>query len=180
MMKKFLPLVLLLFMWNGASAQTDTARKKNSWLTYDDSDFSISFPRYFKIEFNGAPGTRVVLVSAQESELDSFKENINVISEVNHNPDARLDHYVTASELRLKELINGFTLIESTRTQIKGMECHKLIYTGRQGKYVIQWEQYLFFRNQRAFIVTLTSESGSFNNYQALFEKICNTINLKK
>lgn len=160
-------------------AQADSSRPVKGWVKYSDSDYVISFPRGIRIEFNGAPGTRLMLITELENPNDSFRENIGLMSELNTNPNARLDHYVTASQIKLDELINNFMLIESTRTSINGFEAHKLIYSGKQGVYAIKWAQYLFLINGKAYILTYTSELNSFEKYLDTFEKIASSISFK-
>lgn len=180
-MKKIQNILFLFAMLlsSGLQAQADSSRPVKGWVKYSDSDYVISFPRGIKIEFNGAPGTRLMLITELENPKDSFRENIGLMSEINTNPHTKLEHYVTASQVKLNELINNFTLIESTRTKINGVETHKLVYSGRQGAYAIKWEQYIFLINGKAFILTYTSEFSSFGKFIDTFEKIASSLTFK-
>ncbi|MCC6817970.1 MAG: hypothetical protein IT245_03640 [Bacteroidia bacterium] len=172
-------LVLLSFYPILANAQSDSIKTFPNWFKYNDSDYYVSFPKYLDVSLVGVVGTRIQMFTKQESELDSFMENISLMSEINNNPDAKLEHYVEASEIQYQTSIKNFVMLENVPIKINGMEGQKLVFMGSQGKYKIQWEQYIFLINGKGYIWTLTSELSAFPDIEPLFDRIIHTFKIK-
>jgi hypothetical protein len=77
-------------------------------------------------------------------------------------------------------MVPNSSLLESKRIKSGDTEFHKVIYTGVQNNFHLQFEQHYWVINQKAYILTLTCEQKKFADYQILGEKILNSFVLNK
>jgi hypothetical protein len=125
-------------------------------------------------------GTRFILFSQLTSKNDQFKENVNLIVQdlTGHNID--LNQYVEISENQIKTMITDGNIISSERVKKDEKEFQRVIYTGKQGIYDLQFEQYYWVENSNAYVLTLTCEITVFTDFKNTGEKILNSFEIRK
>jgi len=146
-------------------------------IVFTKANFSIHYPATWKLDTSGKMGTSFALFSPSESEQDKFSENVNLISQDLKGHDLDLNKYVEISEGQIKTMISNSNVVESKRIKKGSSEFHKMIYTGDQGAFHLQFEQYVWVMNDRAYILTFTMEQG--NSTQAIGESVLNSFVLK-
>lgn len=181
MIKILTSILLILFI---ACGQTNTNHKQNQtineWKTLDESNYSIQYPPAWELNRSGQMGTSFVLFSPLESGNDKFKENINLIIQDLTGLSINLDKFNEISERQIKTMITNSVLIESKRIKSGNDEYHKVIYSGDQGVFHLQFEQYYWVINNKAFVLTFTSEKKKYDDFKETGEKILNSFMLKK
>ena len=70
-------------------------------------------------------------------------------------------------------------IISEERIKIGDSEYHKIIYTGKQGVFDLQFEQYYQIKNEKAYVLTLTCEKTQFEKYRKTGEKILRSFVLR-
>jgi len=161
-----LPIIIL-----GQTTNTD-------WKTFDKSDYSINYPVAWELNQTGQMGTSFVLFSPLESKQDKFKENVNLVIQNLAGKNIDLNKFTEISENQIKTLVPNSNLIESKRVK-KGREYHKIIYTASRGIFHLKFEQYYWVINNKAYILTFTSEQTKFEGFKSVGEKILNSFKLK-
>lgn len=151
----------------------------NDWKTIDETDYTIQYPGNFDINTSGQMGTRFILFSKPTSPEDPFLENINLIIQDLSGQSMNLDEYVKLSENQIKTFITNGNIIESTRITSANSEFQKFIYTGIQGQYNLQFEQYYWIENNKAYVLTFTAEIDEIEIYKDVCEKIMNSFRIK-
>lgn len=121
-------------------------------------------------------GTDLVLMSPLTSKLDLFSENINVMIQDLSNEKLDLDQFVSLSENQIKTNFVNAQLLKSERLQRNDEEYHHFIYTGDQGVYHLQFEQYCWVINKQAYILTFTSEQSEYKNTAKTALQIMNSF----
>lgn len=185
-MTKILTALLLLTLVACGQANTKKEPAKNSnnevagWKTFSDKNYSLQYPSNWELDQSGKMGTSLFLLSPPENDKDQFKDNVNLIVQDLTGRNIDLDKFVEISEEQVKTMITNSTLIESTRMKKQNPEFHKMVYTGDQGIYHLQFEQYFWVINQQAYILTLTCEQAKFSDYKETGEKILNSFSLKQ
>lgn len=185
-MKKILISILLLSIvsYGQIQAKQEFANSHlhtiNNWRTLDQSSYSIQYPSNWELSQNGEMGTSFILISPLESDMDKFNENVNLLIQDLTGQNIDLDKYTEISEWQIKTMLTNFTLIESKRIKIDEEECQKLIYSVDQGIFNLKFEQYYWVINDKAFVLTFTSEKDKFADYKEIGEKILNSFILKK
>lgn len=152
----------------------------NDWKTLDQSNYSIQYPSTWELDQSGQMGTSFILFSPLESDKDKFKENVNLLIQDVSGQNIDLNKYTEISEGQIKTMITNSALIESKRMKNDRGEYHKIIYSGDQGKFHLKFEQYYWVINDKAFVLTFTSEQGKFADFLEIGEKILNSFILKK
>jgi hypothetical protein len=177
-MLKFLTPALLISSF--CFGQTESKKASTDWKTLDGPDYSVQYPFQWELSQNGQMGTSFVLFAPQESNEDLFKENVNLLIQDLTGYDLDLDKYTDLTLDQIKTMITNSSLIESKRLK-KGLEEYQhLIYTGDQSVFNLQFEQYFWVKNNKAFILTFTSEQTKSAAYKEIGEKILNSFTFKK
>ncbi|HWY11050.1 MAG TPA: PsbP-related protein [Bacteroidia bacterium] len=151
----------------------------NDWKTLDKPNYSIQYPATWELNQSGQMGTSFILFSVLESAQDKFRENITLLIQDLTGKNIDLNKFTEISESQIKTLATNAHLIESKRIK-KDTEYHKIIYTADQGIFHLEFEQYYWVINDKAYILTFTSEHTKFENFKVTGEKILNSFKLKK
>jgi serine/threonine-protein kinase len=91
-----------------------------------------------------------------------------------------LDKFVQVSENQVKTYIANGKVLESKRINQNGLEFHKLIYSGTQGVFSLNTEQYYFIKSEKAFVVTFVAEEDQFDKYIVIAEKMLQSFKVKE
>lgn len=172
MLKFFLPLVLFSSV---AFAQTPAS----NWETLSEENYTVQYPSDWDLDQSGTLGTSFFMFSPVENDDDTFRENINLIQQSLEGLGVDLAQFVEVSEGQIKSMITNAKMIESKTIKNGNIQYHKFIYTGDQGQYHLKFEQYFFLQNEQAYVLTFTSESSKFADYQAIGEKILQSFSIK-
>lgn len=151
------------------------------WNTIKKDNYSIDYPKDWELNESGLMGTSFILLSPLSTQTDQFRENINLLVQdlKKHNLD--LDAYVEISERQIMTMITNGQILESERVTNQGLEYHKVIYTGTQGKLSLKFEQYYWvIREDKAYVLTFTCEEAQFDAYKFTGEKIMNSFKLNE
>lgn len=178
-------LLLTLAINTKAYGQTITNRSENqteittNWESLIEDKYEIDYPSDWDVDKSGQMGVSFFLFSPLASELDKFKENVNLLIQDLTGYDMNLDKYVEISEGQIKTMITEGKIILSERKKRNEQEYHKIIYSGKQGIFELKFEQYYWVVDDQAFVLTLTCEDKEFDKYQSTGEKILNSFELK-
>lgn len=185
MIKIITALLLASFVSIGQTTVTDTLENtsqhtSSEWKTVNESEYSINYPSAWHLDQSKQYGTSFILFSPLESDGDKFKENINLIIQDLGKSNIDLDKYAEISEEQVKTLTTNLNFMESKRVKNDNDEYHKVIYSADQGVFHLQFEQYLWVKNNKAFVLTFTSELDKFADFVEVGEKILNSFVPKK
>jgi len=197
-MKKTLPLLLLIIFISCNDKKTtkndpviapvetkpestvpEPSSTHSDWKTLDMSDYSIQHPSDWTEDKSGQMGTKFVLFSHEQGATDKFTENINLIIQDLSGRNIDLDKYTEISEDQVRTRIVKSKLIESKRIKKGSSEYQLMIYSGHQNNFDLQWEQYYWVINEKAYVITLTCEASKFDEYQKTAEEILDSFKFK-
>lgn len=157
-----------------------TAKKVDpGWKTLEENNYSVHYPAEWELNQKGQFGMLFILLSPPESSDDNFRENVNLVAEDLKGRKIDLDEYAKASEQQVRSIINNVSIKESKHMNNGSTEYHKLVYTGDQGLYSLQFEQHYFIKDNKAFVLTLTCLKDKFDQYKETGEGIMNSFELK-
>lgn len=94
-----------------------------------------------------------------------FQENINFLIQDLGGQEVKLADYVEATKQQLGTLITDFKLEDEGSESEDGVEAHHLLYSGKQGDYTLKWQQSFAIIEGKAYVITYTAESGSFDKF---------------
>jgi hypothetical protein len=119
-----------------------------------------------------------MIFSPQESEQDNFRENINLLIQDFTGQNVTLDTYIQNTENQIKTMLPNSTLIENKRNKNENGEYQKLVYSGDQENFHLTFEQYVWVINEKAYLITFTSEQNKYADFKVIGEKIMNTFKI--
>ncbi|MDF2456547.1 MAG: hypothetical protein K0R51_2540 [Cytophagaceae bacterium] len=152
------------------------AQSTEEWNTFKTKQYAINYPASWSLDTSGQGGTKFVLLSASETEEDTFKENVNLIIQDLTGYNLDLNGYTKLSTEQVKTMISNSKILESKKVKQGSTEYHKIIYSGDLQGYHLTFEQYYWVIKNRAYVVTFTAEQTKFKTYQAVGEKILNSF----
>jgi serine/threonine-protein kinase len=179
--------ILLVLITTAASGQPNSEENKSNtnketanWQKFTGANYAIQYPTNWQLTEFLQKGIPFCVFSPLENEVDKFKENINLMIQDLSGRNIDLNKYVALSEEQVKTMVPNSSLLESKRIKSGDTEFHKVIYTGVQNNFHLQFEQHYWVINQKAYILTLTCEQKKFADEQILGEKILNSFVLNK
>ena len=153
--------------------------KIKDWNILDAANYSIQYPSDWEENKTGQMGTSFVLFSPVDSEGDDFRENVNLVEQDLAGRNFDLDSYSEFSEKQIREMLGISDFIENKRLKNINGDYQKFVYAGKQGNYNLVFEQYCWVINNRAFVLTFTSEEDQYASYKKVGEKILNSFVIK-
>ena len=182
---KLLPLLgvigmlIMLISCGKKSQSAEQIEIPKDWKTLANANYSIQYPDSFELNTSGEMGLTFILLSKQTSPSDSFRENINLIIQDLTNKNINMDKFVEISEGQIKTMFNNATIIENIRTIKEDSEFHKITFSGTQGQFNLKFVQYYRIVNQKAYVLTFTSEQTQFDHYKEIADKIMNSFKIQ-
>ena len=183
MKRKGLSVLVMFFSviaWSQSGQINFKSFDAETWLTYNDDVFSISYPDSFEVNTSGMMNASLFLFSKQRGQEDLFRENVNIIVQdlSGHNID--LDQYVSISEEQIRNLVTESRIIETVRVKAFETEYHKVIFTGVQGQFDLKFVQHYYLKGSDAFILTFTCEISEFEKYEHVGNEILKSFKISK
>ena len=172
-------LTLGLATFSYAQTQSITEEATPEWRTLAKDKFEIRYPSDWDLDESGTMGTSFILFAKPEDEDDKFRENVNLLIQDVAGYNMDLDKYVTITEQQINTVVEGGEIILSERISEENNSYQKMIYSGMQGPFSLQFEQYFWIIGEKAIIVTLTCETDQFEKYRVIGEQILNSFVLK-
>lgn len=165
----------MLLMSVSCFSQTGDMQK---WTTLTRQRYSVLLPPGWIVDSSKQMGTDCVLFAALENASDKFMENVNVIIQPLQGMNMTLDKFTVLSEKQIKAMAADATILESKR-MTSGNSFQKMIFTATQNGFKLKFEQYYCIFNDKAFIITLTTEQNKFELYKTTGEQILNSFRLR-
>ena len=182
MIRHVLIACLILFVNSFVLAQTRSNSNSNipeNWKTLSDVAYVIHYPDSFSVNTSGQMGTTFVLFSNSTSAQDLFRENINLTTQDLSGQNIDLNKYVEISVSQIKAMMSKAEVLESKRIKTAGPEFHRLLFSAEQGQFTFRFEQRYHIINDKAYVLTFTSESTQFAKYKDVAERIMNSFSIK-
>jgi hypothetical protein len=151
---------------------------KKDWLTISENSYSVKYPGNWDIDRSGQMDTSFIIFAKQSSVEDKFRENVNLLIQNLSGLNIDLDKYVEISEGQIKTLITNGHILESKRLNAEGVPFHKEIYSGDQGTFKLKFEQYYWVKDEKAYVITFTTEINQFDSYKEIGEEILKSFKL--
>lgn len=150
-----------------------------NWKLHESSNFSVRYPSTWQLNLDRKMGEIFTVFSPLESTQDRFSENVNLFEENLLSSKVNLDTYTKKSIDQLRIYINNFSLIENKRLKNGSNEYHQLIYKGNQGVFQLIYTQNYWIKDNKAYILTFTSEQSKYPKFKELGESILKSYTFK-
>lgn len=162
-------LIVLLFVFRKAIFM-------NSYRSAADH-FSIKYPGTWQKEENKG-GAAVIFMSPLESNLDTFRENVNVVVQDASGNRMSIEKY---TEMAMQQVAAVFKqnieLVESTGTILAGKTAYKYVYIGR-GEIEFKIMHVWTISGDNAYQVTYTALLSQYDEYINQVEKMIKSFRI--
>jgi hypothetical protein len=127
------------------------------WKTLETPEYSIQYKADWVLDQSGQSGTKFMLYSPS-IQGQVFKNNINLIIQDLKGQNIDLKKFVDISTDQIQKLITSSKIILSQTTNSR----HEIVYTGAFGQFSLKWKQYYWVKDEKAYVLTFTADSSSF------------------
>lgn len=150
----------------------------NGWKPFKGENFWMIYPEDWELNESGQMGTTFVILSPLSSEQDQFRENVNLLVQDLKGYNISLAQFATVSEEQVRSIVPEGKLIRSERISGNTLDFHKMTYTGKQGTFDMIFEQYFWVENEKAYILSFSSEQLQYDVYKAVGMRMLNSFQL--
>lgn len=160
---------LLLGGCDKIARANDPSRYYSAW-----NGFSIKFPEGWEQQ-EGQMGAAVIALSPQSSPRDLFRENVNVVI-------ARLPRKMTSQEYldhelsQMKLVLSDYKLSRTGDARLDGRDGKYIVFYHKMGRLRFKVLTYAVTKGKKAYIITCTSNTKTFNKYKPEFEEIADSF----
>jgi hypothetical protein len=171
-MKLLLTLILLSFIhWSFSqfdnSSQLTTLLKEN---------FKIEYPKSWTLDTSGLVGSELFVLSTLENDSDKFRENVSVIIQNLAGQNIDLNKYQDISETQIASLGTDGKLFESSKIQAAKGDYYRVRYALNRANFKLIITSYCYMKNEKAYLVTFTSEADKYEQYKEIGGKILDSF----
>jgi len=170
-------IVLLLSVQHSFSQQPVIT--ESEWKSLSKKEYVIQYPPDWEPTENGEMGTTFVIFSPSETKDDQFRENVNLIIQDLKGKEIDLDRYTSMSEKQIKTIMTNAEISASQRMKGSNGEYHKLVYISDQGGYHLKYVQYYWIINEKAYLLTFTSEQNKFDAFRETGMQMMNSFQIR-
>lgn len=137
--------------------------------------FMIDYPASWRVK---EEDWMVAFGSPQESDMDDFIENVNVIIEDLSNNSMTLKEYNDLSLMNFPKFLPNFELLQEGTAEIDGKGASFIIYSDRRDDVRAKFKAYTFICNNKAYVVTYAAKENEFNEYLPQAESMMKSIKI--
>ena len=164
--------IFLLFLLAGPLAGT-LAAQDSTWPLYANNRFEIHYPATWTADTSGLMGTQFVLFSPIENNDDSFRENVNLVTEKT-GEETTLAAYGKKAQSMVETMITDAKVVKSTQEG----DHWSIEYTGKQGVHNLYFLQHYFVKDGQAWVLTFTCKHEQMMQYLPIGTTVLETFRL--
>jgi hypothetical protein len=154
--------------------------KTNGMKYFTNDDFRLQYPESWELDTSEQWGTAVMLFSPIENEVDKFSENVNVLVQNLAGQNIDLEKYKQITEQQIATLATDGKIVESAIVRTTEGEHFRIIYTMTQGMFKLTTTSVCFIRDEKAYLVTFSSETAQYEHYKKTGEEILASFTLTR
>jgi len=167
---------LSLFHWSIAQAD-----KSGQFIKLGKDNYKIEYPTSWTLDTSGLAGSELFVLSPLENDTDKFRDNVSVIIQNLAGQNIDLDKYKDISETQIAGLGTNGKILESSKMEATAQgDYYKLKYALNQGNFKLIITSYCYIKNEKAYLITFTSESGKYDLYKETGNKILDSFQFTK
>jgi hypothetical protein len=106
----------------------------------------------------------LVLISSPQKKWDKTKENLSINTD-SQSGKQTIEEYYTQQKKGIQNHIKDFKEISKEEYKIVKENWIKVIYKWILGVNKLQWQQIIFYKNWKIFLITYTATQSTFNEY---------------
>jgi hypothetical protein len=175
-MKLIQTLTLLALTYSGFS-QIDNSTEK---INFSKDNYKIQYPKSWSLDTSRVMGTEFFVLSPLENDSDKIRENVGLIIQNLAGQNIDLEKYKKITDGQITEIATDGKVFESVVLKSDKGEYYKITYAMTQGKFRLKITSFCYIKNDKAYVVTFTSEFDKYDHYEKTGEEILNSFLLTK
>ena len=148
--------------------------------TFTNDNYSLEYPATWTLDTSKTWGADLMLFAPKDDDQDKFSENVNVLIQDLAGMGIGLEQYKEITDQQIATLATDGRIIESSILKKGNKEMYRIVYTMTQGDFNLKITSHCFIQNERAFLVTFTTEVEKYENYKLAGEDILGSFALIK
>ena len=164
---------IVLFYTHFCFAQTDTT---NSIFVKDN--YKIQYPKSWQLDTSKLMGTDFFVLAPLENEIDKFRENVSGIIQDLSGQNIDLEIYKQITDKQILEFATEPKIFESEIINSNKNNYYKTVYAMTQGKARLKITSVCYIKNEKAYLITFTSEIEKYEQYKKVGEDIISSFHL--
>jgi len=175
-MRLTLILTFLSFIYGGYS-QPD---KSSSLTRLVIQNYKIEYPKSWALDTSGQLSSEFFVFSPLEHDSDKFKENVSLMIQNLAGQNLDLSLYKEITEGQIARLGNDAKLFESLKTRTAKGDYYRVRYALNQANFKLIVTSYCYIKDEKAYLITFTSESDKYKQYKRIGDKILDSFQFTK
>lgn len=139
--------------------------------------YRMSYPSVWSKTSASALGADLAFV-LPVSEGDIFAENLNLVI-LPIESGTSLEKYSEDALAQIREQIADMAIVETSRCTLKGQPAFRAMFTGRMGTLRMKWMQVWTLKDNRAYVLTYSSEEAQFERELDAVESAIKTFEFR-
>lgn len=156
------------------TVQNVIAQELNS--SHSAKDYTIQFPESWRLDTSGQMNTEFILFSPISNNKDDFSENINVLIQDLSEYNMTFEDYIETSLNQVNTLVPSSKIYEKGKVTKGGIPYYKMVYSGYVAERMLKFKQYFYVIDQKAYVLTFTATTESFDEYVDLGTNILDSF----
>ncbi|WP_188597433.1 hypothetical protein [Polaribacter pacificus] len=154
---------------------TATVKGQTKKEVLETAAYTIEYETDWTLDVSGKMNTLFLLFSKAEQD-DFFAENINLVMQDLKGLNMTMKSYIDLSENQIKTMVKNSKLIKSEAIGSKYM----MVWSGEMGGQELKFKQYFFMKDEKAYVLSLTTLLTTYDEYIGAGDKILNSFKLKE
>ncbi|WP_143569788.1 hypothetical protein [Tenacibaculum agarivorans] len=148
---------------------------QDDFIKYEKNNYEISYPKSWQLDTTGQMDSSFILFSGLDAD-DKFNENVNLTIQNLKGKDFTMESFVELSLSQIKRMIPNGKVIENSFNAAKNRQ--EVIWSG-DIQQALKFKQYYYFKDEKAYILTLTTLPETFLQFETTGNNILNSFQLK-
>lgn len=141
--------------------------------------YQIYYPKTWRLDSSRMMNTEVIMFAPQDDKADKFTENVNVIIQDLTGQKIDLERYKQITDSQLSNIPSISKRFESKIISLKEKSFFKVDYEMTQNDLYLNISSICFIANEKAYLVTLTTEASKTERYRKIGDEILRSFTLR-
>lgn len=175
-MKQVYNLIFLLVIVLGIS-QNSAISQTTSFVS---PNYEITFPNTWELDTSNARGTEFFIYTKSEIKREQKSQIISLIVQNLASQNIDIVKYKQITERQMAGLGSSSKIFKSEIIQSTKGRYFQMLYSITQDNRKLKGTQICFIKNEKAYLITFTSDFNKFEQYRKVGEIILNSFSVYK
>jgi PsbP-like protein len=151
----------------------------DKWLVSENSSYNIRYPSNWVLAELKPQHVDFMLNKPKKSNDRGYWDNIYLMINTFKESTPELGNFTQRATEQLKATLKNASIIQSTRKKTDKFAYQEVISEGDLGKYHVKMKQWHIVKGKKAYTLTYTARSESFDDLKNIVEEVFSSFSLK-